>query len=345
MKEVCFVNAIKGLVFRLPIVRGIVARYRSLQGRVSRLEAQNRELRTMLYKYMCPERRAKALKDWWRVVKPDEPLNLNNPQTYNEKIQWIKLHGEDPFLTKLADKYAVREWVAERIGEQYLVPLLGVWDRAEDIDFAKLPEKFVIKANHGSGMNIIVTDKEVMDVEAIRHKANGWLLQDFSCQTGFEMQYAGIAPRIIAEEYMENEGGDIFDYKFWCFKGKCHYIQFLSERKKHLKMVFFDREWNVMPFVYDHLRNDNPPQRPANLAEMIAISEKLAEGFEHVRVDLYRLNNGTIRFGEMTFTSASGLCRWDPPEWNLKLGKLFEVRPGNRMTNALAECKTSISAS
>ena len=201
---------------------------------------------------------------------------------------------------------------------------------ADDINFDALPDRFVLKANHGCGWNIIVKDKSTINILDVRRRINRWLTTCFSFVGSFEMQYYGIKPRVIAEEYMENAGGDIYDYKFWCFKGRCHYVQFLSERQKHLKMVFFDRDWNIMPFVYDHPRNENPPPRPDNLDDMISLAEKLAEGFEYVRVDFYRLNDGTVRFGEMTFTSANGQCRWDPPEWDLKIGRLFDVRPGNR---------------
>lgn len=328
---------VKKVVLGMPVAGALARRYRALTGRVSMLEARlrscqenQRNIRYLLAKYLPTSKRAEALQDWWRWTRPNLPLDLRNPQSYNEKIQLLKLAGEDPLLTRLADKYAVRDWVAERIGAEYLVPLLGVWDRVEDIEFERLPEKFALKANHGSGMNIIVTDKSSADIEQIKRTAKGWLGRNFAFECGFEMQYAGIKPRIIAEEYLENGGGDIYDYKFWCFKGRCHYIQFLSERRKHLKMVFFDTDWNKMPFVYDHVRNENPPPRPDNLDKMISLAEKLAAGFEHVRVDFYRLDNGDIRFGEMTFTSASGGCHWDPPEWNLKLGRLFDVRPGNR---------------
>ena len=289
------------------------------------------DLRYIIFKYLPPEKREEAIKDWWYKMKAGMSLNIETPQTFDEKIQWLKLHGEDPLLTRLADKYEVRPWVAEKIGEKYLVPLLGVWDSADDINFNELPDKFVLKANHGCGWNVIVRDKSKIKIPDVRRRINVWLKTNFAFKVSFEMQYSNIKPKVIAEEYMENDGGDIYDYKFWCFKGKCHYIQFLSERQKHLKMVFFDRDWKIMPFVNDHMRNEAPPSRPDNLDEMIRLAETLAEGFEYVRVDFYRLNDGTIKFGEMTFTTANGQCKWDPPEWDLKLGSLFDVRPGNRM--------------
>lgn len=324
-------NILKSLFFRLPVVGKVLKRRRELYARLVAMEREIVRIRYMLYKYIPAEKRQEALLDWWREVRPDEAINLDAPKTFNEKIQWLKLRGEDSLLTRLADKFAARGWVSEKIGSRYLVPLLGVWNNADDIEFDALPDKFVLKATHGCGMNVIVTDKSKIDIASVRDQLNSWLGMNFAYMDGFEMQYAGIEQRIIAEEYMENDGGDIYDYKFWCFKGKCCYIQFLSERKTGLKMAFFDRHWNLMPFVYDYPRNMNPPSRPDNLETMIALAEKLAADFEHVRVDFYRLDSGEIRFGEMTFTSASGMCKWDPPEWNLRLGRMFDVRPGDRI--------------
>lgn len=324
-------RSIGGVFVKLPFVGEFVRRNREFARRIQSIEANNADLRYRLCKYLPSDKRPEALSDWFWSILPGERLNLENPQTFNEKIQWLKLHGEDTLLTRLADKYEVRQWVSERIGEKYLVPLLGVWNSAEEIEFDALPQKFVLKATHGCEMNIIVSDARKLDREVARKRIERWLNLNFAFMDGFQMQYANIRPRVLAEEYMENSGGDIFDYKFWCFKGKCHYIQFLSERKKSLKMAFFDRQWNVMPFVYDFERNPTPPPKPDNLELMIELSEKLAAGFEHVRVDFYRLDDGTIRFGEMTFTSASGRCKWDPPEWNLRLGQMFDVKPGDRI--------------
>lgn len=270
---------------------------------------------------------------WFKRVTGKE-LNLSNPQTYNEKIQWTKLYDNNPLKTQLTDKLLVRSWVKERIGEKYLVKLLGVWDRFEDIDFDQLPQKFVLKATHGCEMNIIVKDKNNFDREDAKKKFDIWLNTNYAFKNGFELQYLHIKPRIIAEEYMENDGGDLYDYKFWCFDNKVHFVMFLSERQSGLKMNFFDLNWNPLSFGY-YPPSSKPIPKPDNLDEMISISQKLCEGFSHVRVDLYRLNDGTIKFGEMTFTSASGQCKWNPPEADLMLGKLFPL-PQKRL--AADEC-------
>ena len=259
----------------------------------------------------------------WFYQKTGKILNIKHPETYNEKIQWFKLYGITPVISELSDKIAVREFVASRIGKEYLVPLIGVWNYPEEIDFDLLPEKFVLKANHGSGYNYVVTDKNSLDTRDVIMKANHWLQQDFSFSNGFEMQYHSIPRRLLAEQYLENEGGDLYDYKVWCFNGHAEYIQFLSQRKTDLKMDFFDREWKLQPFTYNHPNSGMKICKPDNLGELIDKAELLARGFPHVRVDFYRLNTGKLYFGEMTFTSFSGICQWDPPETDLMLGRLF----------------------
>lgn len=253
-------------------------------------------------------------------------LDFDNARSYNEKVQLRKVFDpQRDIKTKLADKYAVRDWVAERIGDKYLVPLLGVWNDFEEIDFSSLPDKFVLKATHGCAMTEIVRDKENIDPAFLSEQFAVWLKTNFEYCNGFEMQYANIQPRIIAEEYLENDGGDLYDYKFWCFDGKVRYIQYLSNRSKSLKMSFFDRNWNLQPFRYDHPGHNEEVPRPDNLDEMVGIAEALACGFDHVRVDLYNTVDSGIKFGEMTFSSAGGYCHWNPPEFDYVLGDLWNI--------------------
>ena len=290
------------------------------------------QLEYILMACMPEESRKTALEILWNQRKPGM-IDLDEPKTFGEKIQAIKLIGDDPTLTRLADKYAVRDWVAGRIGEEYLIPLLGVWKSADEIDFGALPSRFVLKTNHGYHMNIVVTDKSQLDIGRVRRTLTGWLKTNFAFSGKLQMQYRAIPPRIIAEEYLENAGGQIYDYKFWCFRGRVHYIQYLRDRAgKGMRCRFFDREWKAQDFMHSRRPKitDLPP-RPDNLEKMIALAERLADGFEFVRVDFYRLNDGTVKFGEMTFTPANGYGQWDPPEMDLKLGGLFAVRPGNRM--------------
>ncbi len=315
--------------------RNIQANFDKLNNHIKKLEnkliaqavAQNeakKDFEYKLCKYMPEVKYPEYLKDWLYKVT-GETLNLDNPQTFNEKIQWMKLYDSTPLKTRLADKYLVRDWVKEKIGDEYLIPLLGVWDKFDDIDFDKLPDKFVLKANHGCAWNIIVTDKNKFDKEDAKQKFSLWLNKNFAYCFGLELHYKSIKPLIIAEEYIENDNQDLYDYKIWCFDGKAKYIQFLSERKEGLKMVFYDTEWNKQDFVYSYPRNEKDIEKPKNLELLLTLAEKLAQGFSHVRVDFYILNDGSIKFGEMTFTSMSGACKWVPNDTNKVMGDLIAI--------------------
>lgn len=252
------------------------------------------------------------------------PFDLDHPKTCNEKMQWLKLYGDLPLMTKLADKYLVREYVREKIGEKYLVPLLGVWKSAQEIDLDQLPDRFVLKANHGSGMNLIVKDKSALDWKTAQKRLNDWLKFNFTWSF-LEYQYQHIPPRIIAEEYMENADGSLPDYKVWCLDGKAEYIEFLAERQIELKAAFYDRNWNKLGFVHSdpHYLQDVP--KPARLEELLGAAEKLAQGFPYVRVDFYSLDDGTLRFGEMTFSPLGGFGHFDPEEMDLIIGQKIHL--------------------
>lgn len=273
---------------------------------------------------LYPEQYSDGLRLWYKE-KTGAELNLDNPLTFNEKIQWIKLYAITPLMVQLSDKYAVRAWVEKKIGANYLIPLLGVWESFEDIDFNILPRKFILKCTHGSKMNEIVRDKDSLRIPLISRKFDRWLDTNFAFIGGLQLQYKDILPRIIAEEYLENKCGDLYDYKFWCFDGKVEYIMFLSERENGLKMDFFDTDWNHQDFTYNYPNSKKVIPKPDNLDEMIKIAETLSEGFPHVRVDLYRLNDGSIKFGEMTFTSCNGICRWSNEEIDQKMGELIKI--------------------
>ncbi|MBS5450496.1 MAG: hypothetical protein KHZ24_04695 [Coriobacteriia bacterium] len=267
-----------------------------------------------------PSLYAHALRMWYQN-KTGCTLDLYNPTTYNEKIQWLKVFDHDPRKTELADKLKVRDWVARKIGEEYLIPLCAVYDRAEEIAFDTLPESFVMKATHGSGWNLLVPSKSDITANLLLSKARSWLNTNFAFVNGYEMQYNDIPRKIIIEKYLSNKDGNLNDYKFWCFNGKVEYIQYIAERRTGMKMLFLDTDWRPMPFVYDHPLLEDVVERPDNLSEMLELAEKLSKGFCHVRVDLYRLDDGTIKFGEMTFSSASGVGRWLPSEADTLMGK------------------------
>lgn len=219
-----------------------------LKNEIERLKAQCRSMRneykTLNYKYALPEQRPQMLKDWY-LERIGQKLNLDNPRTFNEKIQWLKLYDNDNIKTRLADKYAVRDWVKEKIGERYLIPLLGVYDAPEEIEWDSLPNEFVIKCNHGSGWNIIIKDKNKINESEVKSKLSRWINTTYGLN-GFELQYFNIPPKIIIEKKMENEGHDeLFDYKFWCFNGSAKYVQFVHDRfHGGVKHIVYDMNWN-----------------------------------------------------------------------------------------------------
>ena len=195
----------------------------------------------------------------------------------------------------------------------------------------------MLKCNHGCGYNLIVKNKSELNLDEARRKVNAWLAEDFSFRAGFELHYSPIPRKIIAEQYIENKDsdGDLYDYKFWCFDGKVEYIQFLSERNiSGLKMAFYDKSWVKQNFVYSFPLDEKDIERPGNLDEMILSAEKLAAGFSHVRVDFYRMDDGRIYFGEMTFTTASGNCKWIPAEMDYTMGQLLQLPTMRRETDS-----------
>lgn len=236
-------------------------------------------------------------------------VNFDDPVSFTEKIQWLKLYDASEQKTRLADKYQVRNWICEQIGEKYLVPLLGVWENFDDIDFSKLPDRFVLKMNHGSGMNIVVKDKSQFDIKSAKKKFDAWIVRPFEAQ-GFEIHYRDIPKRIIAEAYIEELDGELYDYKFHCFNGKPLFIQCIGNRNLKLhtgNQNNYDLHWNKQDWIfedYPEFGYDLPC--PKRLSEMVEIASKLSEGFPYVRVDLYDLDQSVL-FGEMTFTPGNGM--------------------------------------
>ena len=313
---------------RIPPIKNLLERLNNLENEhlklMNELHAVKMEIDYKFYKGLHPDNYADELKSWYKLWS-GKSLDLENPQTFYEKIQWLKLYDSTPIKTRLTDKYLVRDWVKERIGEKYLIPLLGVWDTFDDIDFERLPDKFVLKANHGCGWNIIVKDKSTFDKVAAKGKFNKWLNTNFAFVNGLELHYKEISPKIIAEEFIENKGVDLHDYKIWCFSGTPKFIAFTAERQIGLKMAFYDLAWNLLPFKRSYPQYEKFVTKPDNLDEMLTIAAKLCKDFIHVRVDLYRLDDGSLKFGEMTFTTASGMCNWNPKEYDLVFGQMITL--------------------
>jgi len=260
-------------------------------------------------------------------------IDFKNPKTINEKIQWLKLKSDISEWTRLSDKYAVREYVKDCGCEDNLVKLYGRWNNADQIDFGKLPDSFVIKANNGCGSVLIVDDKQQADIACIREKLKCWISTPFGADGG-EIQYLGIKPCIIVEELLKlddedkNNSTSLIDYKVWCFNGQPKYIMTCTNRKESsVELLVYDLAWNVIPASIkpnktDQLGSSIP--KPELLNEMLAVASKLAKPFPCVRVDLY-CTNGRIYFGEMTFTSFGGLMDYYTPEFLLKLGDEIDL--------------------
>ena len=257
-----------------------------------------------------------------------KPLDLNNVKTFTEKLWWIKLYDATPLKSRLADKFLVRRWVADKIGEQYLIPLLGVWDDFDDIDFDELPDQFVLKCNHGAGMNIIVRDKKSFDKRNAREKLNAWLAVDYSAQLGLELHYTRIKRKIIAEKFMTNgDLPDLTDYKFSCFNGKINHCKVISGHTTDLRLDYFDMNWHRLKFEQKTNPNSDHPERippPKNFELMTKLAATLSEGFAFVRVDFYEID-GKVYFGEMTFTPGAGHFYYKSAGTDEYLGSLLKL--------------------
>lgn len=247
-------------------------------------------------------------------------LNLENPKTLNDKLQWFKWNVRDPRTTKCADKYAVREYVKKKIGEQYLVPLLGVYDSVEEIDISKLPKEFVFKPNHESGRVILCHDKDKINWRKKADVMENWLRENFYYETG-EWQYKDIPPKIVCEKMLH---GDVIDYKFFCFKGNPAFVHIIeSKGTKHYDLGNYDLDFHFLKTRKDKKPSQNL-KMPEHWNEMIRIARILAEEFPFVRVDLYDLE-GKVYFGELTFTPGNGMSTHLSYEWDKKMGELYDI--------------------
>ena len=252
-------------------------------------------------------------------------LDLNNPQTFSEKIQWLKLYDSTPIKTRLSDKYLVREWIKEKIGEKYLIPLLGVYDRFLDIDFNQLPNRFVIKCNHGSGYSIIVKDKSQLDFAAAKSKVDAWMRENFAFKYGFELHYRDIEPKILIEQYLEEINETLYDYHFFCSYGdvKQIWLDVASGTPQHKRKIY-DKQWNELDFTVTWPRLEQSVPKPKHLETMIRLAESLSQEFSLVRVDFYYIDN-KIYFGGMTFTSQGGTGKFNPASEDLRLGQQIKL--------------------
>ena len=274
----------------------------------------------------------KLFLSWMFRIKMGYKLDWKNPRTLNEKLQWLKFYNKNPQYTEMVDKYGVREYVKKTIGEEYLIPLLGVWDKFDDIDFDKLPKEFVLKCSHDSGGLVICRNKDELDKAAAREKIGKSLARNYYYRWR-EWPYRNIRPRIIAEQFMEDDLlGGLPDYKFFCFDGRVDCVMVCVDRHLHdVKFYFFDRDWKFLKpnIEVQDLPDDFTIPKPPCIDEMFGIAAKLSKGLPFSRIDLYCVS-GKVYFGEITFFPDSGYDTTFLKEADLKWGDMITLPPKRR---------------
>ena len=281
---------------------------------------------------------------WWKILSkilPDKSylslkyrlvfhkkLDWKSPKTFSEKIQWLKIYGREEIHRIMSDKYLVKQYISEKIGQEYVIPLLGVWNSEKDIDFESLPQKFVLKCNHNSGTGMVICkNKNLLNLDDVKKGLKKGLKEDYF-PISREYAYKNIPRKIIAEEYMEDgKTHELRDYKFFCFDGEPKALFIASGRSKGEHAVtfdFFDMDFNHLPFTNGHPNSDTPIEKPICFEEMKKLATILSEGIPHVRVDFYEVN-GKVYFGEFTFSHWGGLMPFEPDEWDTIFGNWIKL--------------------
>lgn len=261
-------------------------------------------------------------------IRMGEPLNLEHPSLYTEKLQWLKMFDQRPEYTRMVDKYAAKEYVAKTIGPEFVIPLLGVWNRVEDIDFDSLPQQFVLKTTHDSGGIVICRDRKTFDISKAKKKLRYHMNRDYYGQNR-EWPYKNVPHQIIAEPYMEDsKQKELRDYKFFTFGGEPKVLYIAQGRGLQEETVadFFDMEFNHLTFTIDHDMAPTPPPKPQNFEKMKELAARLSAGTPQLRVDFYEVN-GKVYFGEMTFFHCSGMAPFHPEQWNRIFGEWLILPP------------------
>lgn len=257
-------------------------------------------------------------------LKMKNDLDIANPKRYNEKLQWLKLYDHNPLYTDLVDKYEVRKYVEDLIGKEYLIPVYGVYQNYEEIDFDALPNQFVLKPTHTSGDVFLCKDKSTIDHAELKKEVEQWLKKDYF-DYHREWPYKNIEPRIVCEKFMIEKGSDrIKDYKFFCFDGKPELMFVASDRGTNTKFDFYDMQFNHLDIKQHYPKSNMSMTKPKNYDEMIKLAEILSKGYPHVRIDLYSIND-TLYFGEFTFYHFSGFEPFEPDSFDFELGSLLEL--------------------
>lgn len=256
--------------------------------------------------------------------KLGEKMNWKSPQTYNEKLQWLKLYNRNPLYTEMVDKVKAKEYVASIIGEEYIIPTLGVWNNPYEIDFNALPNRFVLKCNHNSGLGMyICKDKSQMDVVRVLKNLRKGLKQNYYMNHR-EWPYKSVKRKVFAEKYMEDDGDALTDYKFFCFNGTPQFMYISKDASAYPTTDFFDMNWNHLTIRMKDPNAKLLPEKPVKFEEMKELAKKLSAGIPHVRIDFYVIDN-QIYFGEFTFFHNAGYSKIEPKEWNYKIGKWLEL--------------------
>ncbi len=283
-------------------------------------------LRTILLVKLAPLFPDKKYLELMFPMRTGYKLNLDNPQTFNEKLQWLKLYDRRPEYTQMVDKVEAKKYVATIIGDEHIIPTLAVYDKVEDIDFDALPNQFVLKCTHDSGGIVVCKDKTKLDIKAARAKLKRGLSRNYYYQNR-EWPYKNVKPRIIAEQYMSNEGGELDDYKVHNFNGTPEVILVCRDRYKGTGLTedFFSRQWEHLDISRpDHPQAVKQPRRPKELEEMLRLSEMLSKDMPFVRTDFYTIDN-KVYFGEITFFPSSGMKTFVPEEWDKTFGDWIKL--------------------
>ena len=259
-------------------------------------------------------------------LRMGKKLDLNNPKSYSEKLQWLKLHDRKPIYTSMVDKYEAKKYVENIIGKEYIIPTIGIYDNWEEIDFDKLPNQFVIKCTHDSGGIVICEDKTKLDFIQARKKIEKSLKRNYYRQNR-EWPYKDVKPRIIIEELIiDKKYKELRDYKFFCFSGKCKLMFIATDRQARSETCFdfFDEKFNHLPFTNGHPNAKKLPDKPQNFDLMIKLAEKISKDQPQLRIDFYEVD-GKVYFGEITFFHWSGMMPFVPEEWDYKFGDLINI--------------------
>lgn len=253
-------------------------------------------------------------------------MDLEHPQTYSEKLNWLKLHDRNPEYTIMVDKVKAKEWVSQRIGSQYIIPTIGVWENPELIDFDSLPNKFVLKCNHNSGAGMcICRDKSSLDKNSVIKELRKGLKEDYFMAYR-EWPYKHVPRRVLAERFMEDDvsGSDLTDYKFFCFNGEPYMMYISQDYSENPTTDFFDMDFNRLPIRMKDPNSDKDVSKPASFDEMKRLARALSKGVPHLRVDFYLINN-RIFFGELTFFHNAGFTVIKPKEWDIRIGEMIKL--------------------